>query len=81
MNRGKIIGGPTAGSSGTPLIYSLPGGGYGKVVTSRGMYPDGKEYIGIGIQPDIEVDITIEDIKLGQDRILERAKEYLTQII
>ena len=81
MNRGKIIGGPTGGSSGTPLIYSLPGGGYGKVVTSRGMYPDGKEYIGTGIQPDIEVNITIEDIKLGRDRILESAKEYLTQII
>ena len=77
MNRGKIIGGPTAGSSGTPLVFSMPGGGSAKVVTTRGMYPDGKEFIGIGIEPDILVTPTIDDFRIGYDRILETAIDYL----
>ena len=77
MNRGKIIGGQTAGSSGTPLVISLPGGGSAKVVTTRGMYPDGEEFIGIGIKPDILVTPTIEDFRNGYDRILETAIDYL----
>lgn len=77
MERGVIIGGPTAGSSGTPLFFSLPGGGEGRVVTTRGLYPDGTEYIGTGVQPDIEVVPTIEDVRAGRDAVLEAAIEYL----
>lgn len=77
MKRGKIIGGPTAGSSGTPLSFALPGGGSAQVVTTRGMYPDGKELIGFGVQPDIKVSPMVEDFRTGRDRILERAIEYL----
>jgi len=77
MDRGKIIGGPTAGSSGTPLVFSLPGGGSAKVVTTRGLYPDGEEFIGIGIKPDILVTQTIDDFRAGYDRILETAVGYL----
>ncbi|MBW1679532.1 MAG: hypothetical protein JRJ08_05245 [Deltaproteobacteria bacterium] len=81
MNRGKIIGGPTMGSSGTPLRFSLPGGGTGQVVTTRSSYPDEKEFIGVGVQPDIEVYPTIEDFRMGRDRVLERAVEYLNKNI
>ena len=81
MNRGKIIGGPTMGSSGTPLFFSLPGGGTGKVVTTRSSYPDGKEFIGVGVQPDIEVYPMIEDFRTGRDRVLEKAIEYLNKKI
>jgi len=77
MNRGKIIGGSTMGSSGTPLFFSLPGGGGGQVVTTRSSYPDGEEFIGKGVKPDIEVFPTIEDFRSGRDRILESAVEYL----
>ncbi|NIM58418.1 MAG: hypothetical protein GTO16_05675 [Candidatus Aminicenantes bacterium] len=81
MNRGKIIGGRTCGSSGTPLFFSLPGGGRGQVVTNRGMFPDGKEYIGKGITPDIEVYPTVEAIRSGKDRILETALDYLRSLL
>lgn len=79
MNRGKIIGGPTMGSSGTPLFFSLPGGGKGQVVTTRSFYPDGSDFIGQGVKPDIEVYPTVLDFRQGKDRILDRAVEYLTR--
>jgi len=81
LNRGKIVGGPTMGSSGTPLAFPLPGGGRAKVVTTRSTYPDGEEFIGIGVKPDIEVYPTIEDFRIGKDRILDEAKGYLEKII
>ena len=81
MHRGKIIGGPTMGSSGTPLFFSLPGGGSAQVVTTKNMYPDGKELIGYGVQPDMEVYPTIEDFRMGRDRVLEKALEYLNNQI
>lgn len=79
MERGSIIGGATAGSSGTPLMFPLPGGGKGKVVTTRGTYPNGMEYIGRGVIPDIEVHETIADIRAGRDPVLETALEHLRQ--
>jgi len=81
MNRGEIIGGKTMGSSGTPLFFSLPGGGEGQVVTTRGMYPDGTEYTGVGVVPDIEVYQTIEDVRKGKDRILDTALDHLKKTI
>lgn len=79
MKRGIIIGGPTAGSSGTPLFFSLPGGGRVRVVTTRSFYPDNSEFIGYGVQPDIEIHPLIEDFRTGKDRILDKAVEYLSE--
>jgi C-terminal processing protease CtpA/Prc len=80
MNRGLIIGEATAGSSGTPLFFALPGGGRGQVVTTRGQYPGGEEYIGVGVVPDIEVLPTVEDVWNGRDPVLERATEELRRL-
>ena len=81
MKRGKIIGGRTMGSSGTPLFFSLPGGGEGQVVTSRGMFPDGTEFTGVGVLPNIEVFTTVKDVREGRDTVLERAMEYLGELL
>lgn len=80
MKRGNIIGEPTSGSSGTPLFFSLPGGGKGKVVTTRSTFPDGVELIGKGVEPDIKVSPRIEDFKNGNDPILNTAIQYLVNI-
>jgi len=77
MKRGRIIGGPTAGSSGTPLFFSLPGGGRGRVVTTRDTFPDERELIGVGVLPDVKVTLTIRDIQSGRDPVLEKAVEVL----
>jgi C-terminal processing protease CtpA/Prc len=77
MKRGKIIGQSTGGSTGQPLMFDLPGGGRARVCTKHDSYADGTEFVGIGIQPDIEVELTVEDLRNGVDRTLETAKSYL----
>jgi C-terminal processing protease CtpA/Prc len=79
MRRGKIVGEPTGGSSGSPLFFSLPGGGAGRVCTKRDTYPDGKEFIGVGVVPDVLVRPTLADVRSGRDTVLERALEVLRQ--
>jgi carboxyl-terminal processing protease len=39
MKRGKLVGEPTAGSTGDPLAFALPGGGAGRVSTSTDAGP------------------------------------------
>jgi C-terminal processing protease CtpA/Prc len=77
MDRGKIVGQPTGGSTGQPLIIRLPGGGSARICSKRDRYPDGTEFVGVGIQPDVEVAPTIADTRAGRDRVLEKALEVL----
>ena len=79
MGRGKIVGEATAGSTGQPLIFPLPGGGGGYVCTKHDSFPDGTEFVGIGIQPDIIVSQTIADLRAGKDTVLETTLERLRQ--
>jgi C-terminal processing protease CtpA/Prc len=77
MRRGKIIGEPTGGSTGQPLFFPLPGGGSARVCTKQNLYPDGRQFVGVGIQPQILVKPTVADFRSGKDAVLERAVEYL----
>ena len=80
MDRGLIIGEPTGGSTGQPLFFRLPGGGSARVTSKRDSYPDGKEFVGVGIQPDKLVEPTVKDIRAGRDTVLEAAKAELKKI-
>jgi len=79
MKRGKMIGEPTAGSTGQPLTINLPGGGIAGICTLKCTYPDGKEFVGVGVQPDVLVHPTIADIRAGRDTVLEAAMSYLNK--
>ena len=59
MNRGIIVGTPSAGSTGNPIRFDLPRGGKLQICTKKDTYPDGTEFVGVGIIPDIEVKETI----------------------
>lgn len=72
-----LVGEKTAGSSGNPLRVQLPGGGNFRVVTVKMTYPDGKEYIGVGINPDVEICPTQVDVIIGNDPVLDKAIEVL----
>jgi carboxyl-terminal processing protease len=71
-----FIGRRSAGFTGTPLIFDLPGGGLALINTTREMFPDGVE-IRNGIRPDIEIEPTIQDIIDGKDVALQRAHSFL----
>jgi carboxyl-terminal processing protease len=79
MDRGRMIGEPTGGSTGQPLFFNLPGGGRARVCTKRDTYPDGREFVGVGIQPDRLVRPTLADFRAGRDPVLEAAVEELRQ--
>jgi len=59
MKRGTIIGTPSGGSTGNPIGFGLPGGGWVQFCSKKDTYPDSTEFVGVGILPDIEVRETI----------------------
>jgi carboxyl-terminal processing protease len=77
MKRGLIIGEPTGGSTGQPLSFKLPGGGSARVCTKRDRFPDGREFVGKGIQPDEAIITTVADVRAGRDPVLEAALRNL----
>ena len=81
MKRGRMIGETTGGSTGQPLSFTLPGQGSARVCTKRDAYPNGKEFIGVGIQPDIAVLPTVQDFRNGRDTILEAALVELKRLM
>lgn len=79
MKRGKLIGTPTGGSTGQPVPFNLPGGGRARVCGKRDTYPDGKEFVGIGIMPDITVKATVRDVQNDKDAAKDKALEILNK--
>ncbi|UCH15081.1 MAG: hypothetical protein JSV22_03725 [Bacteroidales bacterium] len=73
MKRGKLIGGKTAGSTGSPIMFSVLGEDLVLICSKKDIFPDGTEFVGYGIEPDIEVNVTIDDIKNGKDKALNIA--------
>lgn len=71
------VGRPSGGSTGQPLIMELPGGGGFRVCTKRDTYPDGRDFVGVGVQPDIHVEPTLAERRAGRDGQLERAVALL----
>lgn len=61
MKRGKIIGSPTGGSTGNGVQLTLiPGVAYANICSKHDLAPDGSEFVGIGILPDIEATETYD---------------------
>jgi C-terminal processing protease CtpA/Prc len=72
-----LIGEVTAGSTGNPITWNLPYGGLLSICSKKDIYPDGREFVGSGIKPDIESHLTIEDFRKGRDTVLETAFSFL----
>ncbi|GAB2878895.1 S41 family peptidase [Microbulbifer echini] len=71
------VGEPTYGSTGQPIFVDLPGGGTFRVCTKRDTYPDGLEFVGYGIKPDILVESTLATVRSNEDEVLDRALREL----
>ncbi len=77
MHIATTIGSTTYGSTGQPLFIKLPGGGSARICTKKDSYADGREFVGYGIKPDIEVRETITSVLNDQDPVLEAAVQFL----
>lgn len=71
------VGQPSFGSTGQPIIIDLPGGGTARVCSLRCTYPDGREFVGFGVQPDIFVEPTVSSLLDGSDPVLEKGIKTL----
>ncbi len=76
-DRGVLVGRTTGGSTGQPMMFPLPGGGRARVCVKRDLYPDGRAWVGHGIDPDIEAVPTIASVRAGRDVELEAAVAWL----
>lgn len=56
------VGQTSRGNSGQPLKFGLSNGVSISVIAKRDALPNGEDYIGIGIKPEIEIDIEIDQI-------------------
>ncbi|MBT29414.1 MAG: peptidase S41 [Thalassobius sp.] len=72
------IGEATYGSTGQPYVFDLPGGAFARVCTKKDTYANGKEFVGYGIQPDIEVKKTLADFMENIDPALQKAIAFLS---
>lgn len=77
--RAAIIGRRTAGAVLASWFYGLPGGGELQLSREDYLAPKGRRIEGNGIEPDVVVPRTLEDLRAGRDRDLEKALEVLKQ--
>ena len=76
-HRGPMIGEPTGGSTGQLLFVKLPGGGTSRFCTKHDSFADGREFIGVNIEPDIVVRVIRADIVAKHDPVVDKAIEAL----
>ena len=73
----STVGTPTSGCAGTVALYELLPGLQCGICTQEVRFSDGKEFVGLGIAPDVTVEDTLDDIRAGRDAALEKALELL----
>jgi carboxyl-terminal processing protease len=78
---GPLIGGKTAGALGHTQAYELGDGT--AISVSVDMYEsrNGEKLNGIGVSPDIEVKMSVQDLVTGRDPQLKAATDYLEKFL
>lgn len=79
-NRGPVFGEPSAGSTGQTAVFTLPAGWKLRLTVSRDAFPTGKEFVPAGIAPQYPVEVRVDDVLAGRDAVLDRARDYLSDI-
>ncbi len=74
-----IVGEPSCGSTGQPLQFSIYGA-TARVCTKWDRFPDGTEFVGVGVVPDVKAARTAKDVISGRDAVLEKAMELASGI-
>lgn len=77
----KIIGKKTFGKGSVQQMERLADGSSLRITIAKWLTPSGKSINEVGINPDIEVEMTIEDYENEKDPQLDRAMEEIKKII
>jgi carboxyl-terminal processing protease len=80
-DRATLVGEKTAGTTGMPLTIDLPRHGKARICTKSDCYPDGREFVGIGVIPDVRLQPTRESLAAGKDVVLEGGIQTLAKQI
>ncbi len=74
-HRATLIGETTEGTAGPAFMHDFHNGMMLGIAVKRRYFPNGAEFEGVGIQPDIEIHPSIDDLKEGRDVVLDKALE------
>ncbi len=71
--RAILIGEPSGGSTGQPYFHTFENGLQFSIGAQRVRMPDGATFEGVGLVPDIVVNVQRADLYAGRDPVLEKA--------
>lgn len=77
--RATLIGSKSFGKGSVQLVFDLSDGSSVHVTSARWLTPNHRTLDGNGLEPDIPVTTTQEDIDNGRDPVLDRAVQYLQE--
>jgi carboxyl-terminal processing protease len=78
--RGKLVGVKTYGKGSVQIVNTLKtDGGAVRITVAHWLTPNGRQIDKKGLEPDIEIQLSEDDIKAGKDPQLDKAIEVLLQ--
>ncbi len=75
-----LIGEKSFGKGSVQELVELRGGSSLKITIAKWLTPDGHLITDIGLEPDIEVELTVDDYKQGKDPQLNKAIEVIKSL-
>lgn len=79
--RGIVIGEKTFGKGSVQEVEKLKDGSSLRITIAKWLTPLGRSIDGVGIEPDIKVALTPEDVKKEKDPQLDEALKYVKELI
>jgi carboxyl-terminal processing protease len=73
--RATLVGETTAGSYSMTRHVDFENGMILNIAAVHHIFPDGSQFEGVGIAPDVQVEVTPEDLRAGRDPVLKKALE------
>ncbi|MFA5355167.1 MAG: S41 family peptidase [Candidatus Paceibacterota bacterium] len=77
VNGSALIGATSFGKGSVQILETLSGETSLKVTVAKWLTPAGEMIHGVGLEPDIKVEMTEEDVKAGRDPQLDKAIEII----
>ena len=73
-DKAKLVGQKSYGKGSVQIVIGLPGGSQMKVTEARWYTPKGSNIDKTGIEPDVKVDLSADDINNNRDPQMDKAK-------